>query len=293
MNRSIRGSGPGRAFTLIELLVVIAIIALLVGILLPALSAARRSARDTQCLMNLKQIGVGWSVYMNDYDNFPVARDEDGEPEVPLYSWGGVHWYGETDDGDAEIPFHLALADRPVNPYIGADMRQQQRAEIFSCPNDDGVRYSRTGEMVQWTDWAQGNPSEEGDLSTFGMLGTSYQANDWMYCRIGAVQGQGYGDPPPNVRFNQGPTHVAVSADRFVLVGDTGTNYAGRYDPATRLHMNIIAGWWHGEGEGHMVYLDNSARSEFMGDVVTHAYSYYLDDTRHDVEGAFRRINAP
>jgi prepilin-type N-terminal cleavage/methylation domain-containing protein len=280
---------PG--FTLIELLVVIAIIALLVGILLPALSAAKRSARDTKCLMNLRQIGIGWGVYMNDYDNFPVAKNEDGEPDVPLYSWGGVHWYGEDGQGQANIPSGLALADRPVNPYIGADLRQRQRAEIFRCPNDDGVRYSRTGEMVQWQDWAMDNASGEGESTVFGMLGTSYQANDWMYCEIGAVYGQGR--PPINLRFNLGPTNVAVSADRFVLVGDTGTNYAGRYDPATRLGMNMIAGWWHGEDAGHMVYLDGSARRERMGDVVTTDYSYYLEPGRHDVEGAFRRINAP
>lgn len=291
MNASIRSSRIGRGFTLIELLVVVSIIALLVGIMLPALSQSMRLARDMGCLANLRQIGLGWTMYMNDFDNFPVARNMEGMPRVPLYSWGGVHWYGEDAAGDPNIPFYLALADRPVNPYIGANLRQDRFAKIFRCPNDVGVRYSASNEMVFWTDFAWDNFSGEGDTSVYGMLGNSYQANDWMYCAIGAIQG--IGRPPVNLRYDMGPADVVVSADRFVLVGDTGSNYAGRYDRERRMLMNIIAGWWHGEEQGQMVFLDGSARRSAMGNVVTERYSYYLDPSRHNVEGAWRRINTP
>ena len=64
-----------KAFTLIELLVVIAIIALLMGIILPALNSVKRKAATTVCLSNTKNLSLGWYMYMGDNDGRIMSSD--------------------------------------------------------------------------------------------------------------------------------------------------------------------------------------------------------------------------
>ena len=77
------GTIRNRAFTLIELLVVIAIIALLAAILFPVFAQVREKARQTSCLSNEKQLGVGYMMYVQDYDErMPFGGHRLPIPEV-------------------------------------------------------------------------------------------------------------------------------------------------------------------------------------------------------------------
>jgi prepilin-type N-terminal cleavage/methylation domain-containing protein/prepilin-type processing-associated H-X9-DG protein len=86
---------PRRAFTLIELLVVIAIIAILAAILFPVFAQARDTARQSACLSNMKQLGLGLGMYGQDYDetlpSWPFRSGAGGmfnDPRYKLWSYG-------------------------------------------------------------------------------------------------------------------------------------------------------------------------------------------------------------
>jgi prepilin-type N-terminal cleavage/methylation domain-containing protein/prepilin-type processing-associated H-X9-DG protein len=112
-----------RGFTLIELLVVISIIALLIGILFPALGAVRETARQMKSASNMRQIGLGIEMYARDHDGrFPTGRHTAGSASYIDSLGPYVADVDEIRVDPADPRSHEAIRDRgtsyPLNDYI-------------------------------------------------------------------------------------------------------------------------------------------------------------------------------
>lgn len=216
------------AFTLVEVLVVIAIITTLIAILVPALSASRRSARRTECQANLRHLAIAWTDYLDQYSEHFYQRVNAN------LIYGGIQGKGSAAYGaDPATP-----VARPLNPHLGLPEIVSEGAEVFRCPSDNGSRTAAP--------------------TCFAYYGTSYLTNLML---IGQDQLPiNPADPCKSVlqkinRRLKGLTRSKVSTNpaQIILVGDFGWVSAwNRYDP------NKVE--WHDKSKFHnLAYLDGHA----------------------------------
>ncbi len=130
-------ASPGRAFTLIELLVVIAVIAVLIGILVPALGSARKTSVNLLCATRMRQIALGWQIYAGDNDDISVPGQPGryADERLNLYPLGNglqyrPRWFALLGAAGGFDAYSQPSEDRADEHSIRID-----GSEVFLCPS--------------------------------------------------------------------------------------------------------------------------------------------------------------
>jgi prepilin-type N-terminal cleavage/methylation domain-containing protein len=176
-----------RAFTLIELLVVVAIIALLISILLPALSGARARAKDAACKSNLHQLGLATTYYAGDNaDRLPFILGTDvygnGPVNAPFYQYQQIFRYWKYIKDLRMYKCPAVTEENSVRMYL--TRTNESFYFVLKSSEDYGIAYDQ-----HW--WPQIDPTKySGEY--IDDLYTEYKVNDYSY---------GAGIPPINGGF--------------------------------------------------------------------------------------------
>ena len=129
-------SSRRRAFTLVELLVVVGIVAVLVGLLMPALSRAREQARAVQCASNIRQVAMAMALYEADYRVFPYCSDPSyGAIRLPDGSQGDETW----------------VAALVYGRYLGGTNFPASDLGVLACPSVAEGRRKLERRFITWS----------------------------------------------------------------------------------------------------------------------------------------------
>jgi prepilin-type N-terminal cleavage/methylation domain-containing protein/prepilin-type processing-associated H-X9-DG protein len=198
-----------RGFTLIELLVVVAIIALLIAILLPALSTAREQAKRTRCMANLKSIGIGYGIYISE--------------------WNGRLWWAENAGAD------MILRDTAAPSYPNGFgqtgmllyMGYLSDADVFACPSMPLSRVNNGVQRQYFPINIGGNLADPSNPILSKIPG--FWWSDYSQRIANGIDQNGGPLGTFQPQFNYATdSHLAVEADSMLYTNTNGVVYPGR-----------------------------------------------------------------